>query len=161
VTAYVLDTSVISQLAPARASDNRTFAQWVHENQDRLFVPTVVVTEIVSGIEKLQRAGADVRAARVRSWLDQLLGVYGDRVLALDTPTAVLAGQISDAAKSIGRHPGIADVLIAATASMIGAGVLTRNVRHFEPLGVAAADPFLTPFEIRQPRIARPEGPQA
>ena len=47
---------------------------------------------------------------------------------------------------AVGRHPGLADVLIAATARVIGADVLTRNVRHFAPLGVVAVDPFAAPF---------------
>jgi predicted nucleic acid-binding protein len=151
VTAYVLDTSVISQLAPARSAEHRNFAEWVQENEDSLYIPTIVVTEIVSGIEKLRRSGGHARATNFAFWLDQLLNLYGDRVLALDTATAAVAGQISDVAVALGRHPGIADVLIAATARTIGAGVLTRNVRHFEPLGVAAVDPFATPFGTGHP----------
>jgi len=35
-----------------------------------------------------------------------------------------------------------ADFLIAATAVEHGLTVVTRNVRHFEPTGVAVLDPF-------------------
>lgn len=40
---------------------------------------------------------------------------------------------------AIGRHE---DIAIAATAHVHGLGVLTRNLRHFGPLGVKVADPF-------------------
>jgi len=39
---------------------------------------------------------------------------------------------------------GFADVVIAATARCHGLTILTRNVRHFAPLGAAAVDPFKT-----------------
>jgi predicted nucleic acid-binding protein len=35
------------------------------------------------------------------------------------------------------------DVIIAATAVHHSLTVLTRNVKHFEPFGVALQDPFL------------------
>ncbi len=162
MTAYVLDTSVISQLSPARSENNSDFAEWVRQNEDRLFVPTIVVTEIVAGIAKLHRAGGLARALKIDAWLRQLVDAFGDRVLPLDSATAVVAGQMSDAAMSIGRHPGLADVLIAASARMIDAGVLTRNLRHFEALGVAAFDPFAaTPSTIGYPFPGRPRGSPA
>ena len=39
-------------------------------------------------------------------------------------------------------RPTLADIMIAATAQHHGLTILTRNVRHFEPLGVAVVDPF-------------------
>jgi predicted nucleic acid-binding protein len=48
-----------------------------------------------------------------------------------------------DRALAIGRHPGFADVATAATASMHGLVLLTRNMRHFEPLGLTAIDPVV------------------
>jgi predicted nucleic acid-binding protein len=40
------------------------------------------------------------------------------------------------------KHPDFADVAIAATAKLRGFTILTRNARHFEPLGVPFLDPF-------------------
>jgi predicted nucleic acid-binding protein len=42
------------------------------------------------------------------------------------------------------RHPGFADVAIAALAQHAGLLLLTRNLKHFEPLGVACADPLIS-----------------
>jgi predicted nucleic acid-binding protein len=51
---------------------------------------------------------------------------------------------MSDAAIAKGRHPGFADVAIAALAQHAGLLLLTCNLKHFEPLGVACADPLIT-----------------
>ena len=45
--------------------------------------------------------------------------------------------------RAAGRAPGFADVAIAAAASR-DLTILTRNLRHFAPLGVRAIDPFDT-----------------
>ena len=47
-------------------------------------------------------------------------------------------------ARAAGHTPGFADVAIAATAGSRGLTILTRNLRHFVPLGIEAADPFET-----------------
>ncbi len=38
--------------------------------------------------------------------------------------------------------PAGTDVMIAATALEHGLTVVTRNARHFRPMGVSALDPF-------------------
>jgi predicted nucleic acid-binding protein len=64
------------------------------------------------------------------------------RVLPLDTGAARLSGQLSDQPTATGRHPGFADVAIAAIAMQANHLLLTRNLKHFQPLGVACADPL-------------------
>ena len=49
-----------------------------------------------------------------------------------------LAGSLTARA----HQPGFEDMAIAATAQMHELTVLTRNVRHFEALGVHALEPF-------------------
>lgn len=99
---------------------------------------------MAQGIGKLRRAGGAERADRLDRWLDGLLAAYGDRILPLDAQAARLAGQMSDEAQAQGRHPGFADVAIAAIAQHAGLLLLTHNLKHFQPLGVACADPLTT-----------------
>lgn len=75
-------------------------------------------------------------------WLEAVLHLYEDRILAFDTPTARIAGQLSDRARGQGHSPGFADIMIAATARQHSLTVLSRNARHFLPLGVPVHDPF-------------------
>jgi predicted nucleic acid-binding protein len=65
-----------------------------------------------------------------------------DRVLVFDAPIARIAGAISDRARGQGHAPGFADIVIGATAQRHRLTVLSRNTKHFEPLGVAVLDPF-------------------
>lgn len=142
---YLLDTSVVSALAPGReAFVPATLAEWMQAQHKQLYLPSIAIAEMAQGICKLRRAGGLERADRLDRWLDGLLGTYADRILPLDAQAARLAGQISDAAIAQGRHPGFADVAIAAVAQNAGLLLLTCNLNHFEPLGVACADPLVT-----------------
>ena len=141
---YLLDTSVVSVLAPGRESFVPTpLGEWLQAHHKQLYLPCIAIAEMAQGIGKLRRAGGAERADRLDRWLDGLLSIYADRILPLDAQAARLAGDISDAAMAQGRHPGFADVAIAALAQNAGLLVLTCNLKHFEPLGVACADPLV------------------
>jgi predicted nucleic acid-binding protein len=109
-----------------------------------LFMSAVTVAEIEDGIAKLRREGASRKSADLTAWLDTVLHLYGDRILAFDAATARIAGALSDRARGLGHAPGFADIIIAATARRRGLIILSRNLRHLEPLGVAVVDPFVT-----------------
>jgi predicted nucleic acid-binding protein len=47
-----------------------------------------------------------------------------------------------DLAGSRGHSPGFADIAITATAHRHRLTILSRNERHFAPMGVAVIDPF-------------------
>lgn len=141
----MLDTSVVSALAPGReAFVPSHLSVWLQANHRELFLPSIAIAEMAQGICKLRRAGGVERADRLDRWLDGLLATYADRILPLDAQAARLAGQLSDAAIAQGRHPGFADVAIAALAQNAGLLLLTCNLKHFEPLGVACVDPLIT-----------------
>ena len=138
---YLLDTSVLSMLAPGRPAPGYEFSDWLRVHADSLYLSAVTVAEIEQGICKLRRAGGVERATRLTDWLDSLLANAADRLLAFDGGIGRIAGALSDQALAAGRHPGFADVAIAATAIGHDLVLLTRNGRHFEPLGVAFVDP--------------------
>ena len=136
-----MDTNVLSIGAPGRR-EGAALAGWLDARSDELFLSTVTVAEICDGIAKLRRSGALVRARRLDDWLDVVLHLYGDRVMPFDVSAARLAGELMDRARATGQAPGFADLAIAATAGIHDFAVLTRNVRHFVPLGVPAIDPL-------------------
>jgi len=103
----------------------------------------VTVAEIEDGIAKLRREGARRKSTDLTAWLDTVLHLYGDRVLAFDAATARVAGAMADRARGRGQAPGLADIIVAATAQHHGLTILSRNLRHFRPLGVAVVDPFV------------------
>jgi toxin FitB len=138
---YLVDTNIISAAAPSRKVPP-ALVEWLDTHSASLFMSAVTVAEIEDGIAKLRREGARRRSADLAAWLETLLHLYGDRVLAFDAATARIAGAISDRARGLGQAPGFADIIIAATAQHHGLTILSRNLRHFETLGVAVIDPF-------------------
>ena len=112
------------------------------ENSDRLFLSCISVAEIEEGIAKAHRQGSWRKAERLTHWLETLLHLYSERVLPFDVDSARIAGRLSDRARAHGASPGFADLAIAATATAHRFTMLTRNVRHFAPLGVGVHDPF-------------------
>jgi len=138
---YLLDTSVLSRLAPGRPASDETLAGWIREHNDALYISAVTVAEIEQGICKLRRAGAADRADALARWLDLLIANGGERILPFDARTGRIAGGLSDRAIAAGRHPGFADVAIAATAVAHDLLLLTGNGKHFAPLGLAFRDP--------------------
>jgi predicted nucleic acid-binding protein len=141
---YLVDTNVISVGARSRASASAALAAWMDRNSASLFLSAVTVAEIADGIAKARREGAVRKAATLSDWFDTVLHLYRDRVLDFDVAVARIAGALSDLARGRGHAPGFADIVIAATARHHGMTVLTRNIRHIGPLGVAAIDPFTT-----------------
>jgi predicted nucleic acid-binding protein len=138
---YLVDTNVISAAAPSRPVV-LALVEWMDTHSAALFLSAVTVAEIEDGIAKLRREGAKRKSADRAAWLETVLHLYGDRVLAFDVATARLAGAISDLARGLGRAPGFADIIIAATAQQHGLTILSRNLRHFESFDVAVIDPF-------------------
>jgi len=141
---YLVDTNVISAGAPTKAHAAPALGQWMERNSHLLFLSVVTVAEVEDGIARARRQGAHRKAARLADWLETVLHLYGDRVLAFDIPAARIAGRLADLARQGGHAPGFADLAIAATAAAHRLTVLTRNLRHFQPLGVTTHDPFVT-----------------
>jgi predicted nucleic acid-binding protein len=139
---YLVDTNVISAAAPSRPAST-ALIEWMDTHSASLFMSAVTVAEIEDGIAKLRREGARRKSADLTAWLDTVLHLYGDRVLAFDAATARIAGAMSDRARGLGHAPGLADIIVAATARHRGLTLLSRNVKHFGPLGVAVVDPFV------------------
>jgi toxin FitB len=139
---YLVDTNVISAAAPSRPAPP-ALVEWMDAHSAALFISAVTVAEIEDGIAKLRRERAVRKSADLTAWLETVLHLYGDRILAFDAATARIAGAMSDRARGLGHAPGLADIIIAATAQHRGLTILSRNLRHLEPLGVAVVDPFV------------------
>lgn len=139
---YLVDTNVLSVAAPVKTPFMPDLAAWMERHSQRLYLSAITVAEIERGIAKLRRDGVHAKADRYAAWLEAVLHLYAARILPLDIPVARLLGQLSDRARSTGQDPGLADLAIAATAQHHGYVILTRNLRHFRPLGVSAHDPY-------------------
>ena len=135
---FLIDTDVLSALRRRERSPD--VVRWVSAQRTTdMYLSVVSIGEVERGIVRRQRH--DPAFVRVlAAWLDSVLVLYGERILAVDLSTVRRWGRLSGAL----GHEG-ADLLIAATALEHGLTVVTRNVRHFEPIGV----PVLNPLDPR------------
>jgi toxin FitB len=133
---YLLDTVIVSELRKTRPSSH-VVAWLASVEKHRLCLSVVTIGEIERGVEK-RRAAEPEFANALTGWLETLLSVYGENVLAVTPNIARRWGVLS--AKL--DHEG-ADLLIAATAFEHNLTVATRNVKHFKPTGVSIINPFL------------------
>ena len=131
---FLLDTNVLSDLRKPRP--NPALVQWFSEQDaDDLFVSVITIGEIRQGIEQLRRRNAR-RAAVINQWMDDLIQVYGDRVLGVDQTVADQWGRL----RAIRSLP-VLDALIAATARVHRLTVVTRNEKDFAELDVLVLNP--------------------
>lgn len=141
---FLVDTNVISALSPVKRKNFEGLVAWLDRASPQLFLSVISVAEIRAGIAKAEREGATTKARQLREWWESIEYLYGQKLLPFDLECAHLAGEILDHARA--HRPGFEDIAIAATARVHGLTVLTRNVRHFSPLGVEVLDPFATPL---------------
>ena len=72
-----------------------------------------------------------------RFWLGTVTRDFADAILPFDAEIAQIWGRLR-----VPHAENPLDEQIAATALIYGLTVVTRNVRHFEPAGVAVLNPF-------------------
>ncbi len=145
MSSFVLDTNAISAFAPSRSQKPPLAHQlqdWVRQNADSFFVSAVSIMEIETGILRLGRTSPGAFHNRLQSWFSVILESFSDRIHPVDLKAARIASNLADRAAALGIDPGVADILIAATAVSHGSTLLTRNLRHFAPLGISVIDPF-------------------
>ena len=131
----LLDTVVLSELRKSRPSPK--VLTWLQNQQpDQLFISVVSLGEIERGIVKARKSDAAF-AQSLTVWLEDLVLLYSDRILAVTAPIARRWGRLS---AELGHDS--ADLLIAATALEHSLTVATRNVRHFKPSWVDVVNPF-------------------
>jgi predicted nucleic acid-binding protein len=143
---FLVDTNVISALAPSKRGAAAQLVEWLDRTSSRLFLSVISAAQIQSGIAKADREGATTKARQLAEWWESIEYLYGSKLLPFDLECAHAAGQILDDARA--HQPGFEDIAIAATARVHNLVVLTRNLRHFEPLAVRSVDPFMTLPEL-------------
>lgn len=136
---YLIDTNVISE---ARKRDKANFGvigflQRAQADGDLLYVSVITLGEIRRGIELIRHRGDARQARQLESWLSLLLREFEDHILDFAHDEAQVWGRLRV------PHPENAiDKQIATTALTHDLTVVTRNLEHFEGLGVRLLNPF-------------------
>lgn len=134
---YLLDTNVVSELRRAKKAHPsvRMWAQGLPAAG--LYLSVISILELEIGILLMERRDPK-QGGILRTWMDgHVLPTFAGRILPIDTAVAQRC-----AALHVPNPRSDRDALIAATALIHGLTVVTRNVSHFQPMGVAVVDPW-------------------
>lgn len=133
---YLLDTNVVSELR--RPRPHGAVVAWLKGVPDEaLHLAAVTLGEIQAGIE-LTKEQDPAKGREIEAWLDRVAETWN--VLPMDGEAFRLWARLM-------HHRSddlIEDAMIAATALRHDLVVVTRNLRDFDPFGVATLDPFAT-----------------
>lgn len=136
---FLLDTNVLFEVR--KSSCNQNVRAWMTaQATDTLYISAITVLEIQRGISLAAQRGDELQAELFTRWLDsQVLPAFAGRILPVDHKVGRRAARLTWADARDYRDP-----LIAATALVHGATVVTRNIKHFEASGVALIQPWLS-----------------
>ena len=136
---FALDTNVVSEII--RSAPDRAVIQWFKGTpRASLFIPSVVVAELYTGIEIMPLGKKRLALAEfVSAFIAQ---APKDHVLGFGFEEAVHYARIVALRRQIGREIKQLDAQIAAIAAANQMQVVTRNVRDFESCGIEVINPW-------------------
>ena len=135
----VLDTNVLSALM--RREPEPTVVAWLdRQPSESVWTTAITVFEIRFGLELLVRGRRrrQLEEAFARALEEDLEG----RILPFDHEAAREAAGHAARRQAGGKPVDLRDVEIAGIVSTRRATIATRNVRHFEDLGIDVVDPW-------------------
>jgi hypothetical protein len=135
----LLDTNVLSALM--RREPERCVVRWLDAlPPESVWTTSITVFEVRLGLEIL--ATGRRRRLLEEAFSKALEEDFENRVVTFDRPAAEAAGRIAAERRKAGRPVEIRDVQIAGIATARKATLATRNLRHFEGLGLDLIDPW-------------------
>lgn len=137
----LLDTNVVSEIRKIGSGRaDAGVASWLErQSQLDLYLSVVSVCELERGVQRAERRDSR-QGALLREWLDdKVVPAFKGRILDIDVRVALKCAQLR-----AHRTCEISDAFIAATALENRMTLVTRNIAHFQPLGVRVLNPWLS-----------------
>jgi predicted nucleic acid-binding protein len=133
---YLVDTNVISELRKGRRC-NPGVASWFAEvASEEIYLSALTLGEIRKGIENIRRRD-EPAAEALEDWFQELEASHSDHILSVDQAIAEQWGRFN-----VPASLPVIDSLLAATASIHGLTLVTRNLKDVERTGVDCLNPF-------------------
>jgi predicted nucleic acid-binding protein len=136
---FLLDTNVISEWV--KPAPNPHVAKWLSEvDEDQVFLSVASLAEIRRGVELMDPGR---RRGRLMDWLTgQLPSRFEGRILDIDSRIAEAWGVVMARSHKAVLNVGSLDAFFAATVEVYRFTLVTRNVQHFEKLGIPLLNPW-------------------
>ncbi|NTV99465.1 MAG: type II toxin-antitoxin system VapC family toxin [Chlorobiaceae bacterium] len=137
---FLLDTCVISEMV--RPVPDAGVVQWIEKHDEfDLYLSVITLGEIQKGISRLS---SGKKKSRLTSWLREELEVrFSERIIPVTPEIGIRWGSMLGSAENNGQPLSVVDALIAATASVRGLILVTRNIRDFEGCSIDIQDPWI------------------
>lgn len=133
---YLVDTNVISELRKGQRCNPGVASWFAQVSSTEIYLSALTIGEIRKGIESIRRRDASAAEA-LDSWLGALLATYSERILPVDEAIAEQWGHFN-----VPDPLPVLDSYLAATATVHGMTLVTRNVKDVERTGVDCLNPF-------------------
>jgi len=139
---FLLDTNVVSEWV--KPAPNLNVARWLSEvDEDQVFLSVASLAEIRRGVELMDPGR---RRDRLADWLTgELPTRFAGRILDIDGRIAASWGVVMARGHKAGLNLGSMDAFFAATVEVYRLTLVTRNVQHFEKLGIPLLNPWQGP----------------
>jgi len=135
----LLDTNVLSALMQ-NEPDPKVIGWLDAQPPESIWTTSVTVFEVRLGLEIL---AAGRRRRRLEETFAKVVEEdLENRIAPFDEPAAEAAASFAAERRSAGRPVEIRDVQIAGIAQARRATLATRNIRHFDGLGLQLVDPW-------------------
>jgi hypothetical protein len=133
----IVDTNVWSETL--RAEPDPHVLRWFRANAADLYIPALVVHELVFGIELLPNGR---KRTQLEPHVHAMIARIARRVLPYDADTARTHAELRAGARLAGREPSAQDGQIAAHAAHHNAALATRNTTDFTGLNITLINPW-------------------
>ena len=137
---WLLDTNILAELRKPRP-EPRVVGCIAAQPLDRLFISKVTFAEIRFGIERVPE---HARRADLHDWLTyRIRPMFDGRVLAISEDVMLKWRLMIEEARRVGHIFSQPDLIIAATASVHGMTIVTRDSGGFAPAHVRVFNPWI------------------
>jgi hypothetical protein len=133
---YLVDTNVVSEARKGERCDPGVAAWWARVSSAEIYLSALTIGEIRKGIESIRRRDA-AAAGALEVWFAELVAAHTDHILPVDVAVAEQWGRFN-----VPDPLPVLDSLLAATATVHGLTLVTRNLKHTARTGVACLNPF-------------------
>ena len=124
-----------------RPAPDPTVLNWLNAQvTDELWLNSIVVSALLFGMARLP-GGARKRQLTV-TFAAVMEQDFAGRILSFDLEAAVVYAELAAGCEAKGRPVEMADAQIAAICLAQGAKLATRNLKHFEGLGLVLLNPW-------------------
>ena len=132
---YLLDTNILSETRKKQA-DEKVVAFLTSADPSSIYISVLTLGELRKGVAQKRRTDP-ATAASLAAWVDGLEFGFANHILAVDTATAKVWGELSAQ-----RPRPVIDTLLAATAIVHELTFVTRNTSDVEDIDMTLLNPF-------------------